>query len=183
MRSCSSLLLLCACLSGLPAWAVGRDAGALAQADTALGPVELVSALFSYTQWPASAQPLLLCISDAFPEAAALQAQSARWRLKREVLTRLVTPDEPLPPGCDAVLFDRWGASFQRDALLGLAGRPVLSIGWGAGFCSDGGLACLSTGRSGLRFELNLDVVARSGLRIHPQVLRLTRPRTVEGRS
>ena len=180
MRLRRFLLPLLACLPVAWARAGGNDIGVLVQADSALSPAALVGAILAYTGWPARERPLLLCISRQAPDAAALQSQAEQLKLRWAVQTRLVEAEEPLPPSCNVVYFDRWSPPAQRAALQMLAGQPVLSIGWGADFCSDGGLVCLSRGRTGLRFELNLDAVSRSGLRMHPQVLRLTHPRPAE---
>lgn len=155
-------------------------AGLMAQVDSGLSPAGLVGAILAYTSWPQRDRPLVLCISRQASDAMAIQDQAAQLKLRWPLQTRMVEADEQPSPSCDAVYFDRWSASAQRTALQALAGRPVLSIGWGPDFCSDGGLICLSPGRTGLRLELNLDGVARSGLRMHPQVLRLTRPRPEE---
>lgn len=180
MRLRRHLLPLLACLPGAWARAGGNELSPLVQADSTLSPAALVVAILAYTGWPARDRPLVLCISRPAPDAASIQSQAEQLKLRWAVQTRLVEVEEPLPLSCDAVYFDRWSSPAQRTALQTLAGRPVLSIGWGADFCSDGGLVCLSPGRTGLRFELNLDAVSRSGLRMHPQVLRLTHPRPAE---
>lgn len=151
---------------------------ALVQAESGLGTAELVSAILGYTAWPARDRAsVVLCVSRAAPEAAAILALAQQQRLRWPLVGRGIEVDEPLPAACDAIYFEGWQAQAQRQALRGLAGRPVLSIGSGSEFCSDGGLFCLAPGPAGLRFEVNLDAVARSGLRVHPQVLRLARPR------
>jgi hypothetical protein len=48
-------------------------------------------------------------------------------------------------------------------------------IGEGAEFCSDGGMFCLDAGTTAARFTVNLDAVARSGLRVNPSVLLIAR--------
>lgn len=172
------LLLL---LSGLLCGPARADAPQrLVQADSGLGPAELVAAVLSYTAWPGVDRPLTLCVSRGAGEAAAMLAQAPQLKLRQPLQARLIEPDQLPPAGCDAVYFQHWDALAQRQALQALAGRPVLSLGWGAAFCSDGGLFCLASGAAGLRFEVNLDAIARSGLRVHPQVLRLTRPRPPE---
>uniref|UniRef100_UPI003137AACB YfiR family protein n=1 Tax=Variovorax sp. YR752 TaxID=1884383 RepID=UPI003137AACB len=45
----------------------------------------------------------------------------------------------------------------------------------GADFCSDGGMFCLEPAAPSVRFGANLDAIARSGLRVHPMVLRIAR--------
>ncbi|VVQ25624.1 hypothetical protein PS928_06100 [Pseudomonas fluorescens] len=56
-----------------------------------------------------------------------------------------------------------------------LIGRPVLSISEGSDQCTVGSLFCLWGSDDQVSFEVNLDSVARSGVRIHPSVLQLSR--------
>lgn len=150
----------------------------LVQAESGLGTAELVSAILGYTAWPGRDRTsVVLCVSRSAPEAGAILAQAQQQRLRWPLVGRGIEADEPPPAACDAIYFEGWQVQAQRQALRSLAGRPVLSIGPGSEFCSDGGLFCLAPGGAGLRFEVNLDAVARSGLRVHPQVLRLARPR------
>ena len=58
-----------------------------------------------------------------------------------------------------------------------LMGHPVLSISEGGDQCTVGSLFCLRVGDEQVSFEVNLDSVARSGVRIHPSVLQLSRRR------
>jgi YfiR/HmsC-like len=51
----------------------------------------------------------------------------------------------------------------------------VLLLGDGLGFCTDGGMFCMEAGPQSVRFNANLDAIARSGLRVHPLVLRIAR--------
>jgi hypothetical protein len=56
-----------------------------------------------------------------------------------------------------------------------LTGRPVLSISESDDQCAVGSLFCLRVTDDQVSFEVNLDSVARSGVRIHPSVLQLSR--------
>lgn len=172
--------VLCLALSWSTAARATEVSRTLVQAESGLGTAELVSAILGYTAWPGRERTsVVLCVSRAAPEAAAILSQAQQQRLRWPLVGRGIEVDEPPPAACDAIYFEGWQAQAQRQALRGLAGRPVLSIGSGSEFCSDGGLFCLAPGSAGLRFEVNLDAVARSGLRVHPQVLRLARPRAV----
>lgn len=154
----------------------------VAQAQSGLTAPELVSAILGYTAWvEPDRSSLLLCVSRGGAESEAILTHARTQRLRWPLSGRSIETDEPPPPACDVVVFEGWQAQAQRQALRMLAGRPVLSIGPGSEFCSDGGLFCLSPGPAGLRFEVNLDAVSRSGLRVHPQVLRLARPRVGAG--
>lgn len=154
------------------------DPRVLAQAESGLDTPGLVAAILGYTAWPGAAgRSLTLCVSRSAPEADAILALADAPRQRWPLLSRSIDADVSPPLACDIVYIEGWGLQAQRQALRDLAGRPVLSIGRGHEFCSDGGLFCLASGPAGQRFEVNLDAVARSGLRVHPQVLRLARPR------
>jgi hypothetical protein len=150
-------------------------------AESQLAPAGVVMGILAYTRWPEPARGLTLCITRTAADAAALVAAVKDAPASRPLSWRHVERDQALPSGCDIVFFDGWEAQAQRQALRGLADQPVLSIGWGAEFCSDGGLFCLESASGQTRFESNLDAVTRSGLRINAQVLRLTLPRKGAG--
>ena len=65
-------------------------------------------------------------------------------------------------------------APVMRALLTTFVNRPVLTIGHGEDFCSFGGMFCLQSTEAGERIQANLDSISRSGLRINPQLLRLT---------
>ena len=150
-------------------------------AESQLAPAGVVMGILAYTRWPEPARGLTVCITRTAADAAALVAAVKDAPAGRPLSWRHVEADQALPSGCDIVYFDGWQAQAQRQALRGLADQPVLSIGWGAEFCSDGGLFCLDSTTGNTRFESNLDAVTRSGLRINSQVLRLTLPRKAAG--
>lgn len=157
---------------GLP----GRAAPAVAAADSEWSAPEVVTRILHYTRWPGEPRALTVCITRQGDGAVALLQRLQAPDAGRALTTLTVEADQPLPPACDVVFFDGWSLAGQQAALRRLASRPVLTIGRGAEFCSDGGLFCLESRPGGTRFEVNLDAVARSGLRIHPQVLRLAQP-------
>ena len=85
-----------------------------------------------------------------------------------------------LAGGTAALILLAGAGPAAAEPLAQLTGRPVLTMGEGAEFCSSGGLFCLvpRPAGHGLRVEVNLDAVARSGLHVHPQVLKIGLPRT-----
>lgn len=148
----------------------------LAAADSEFAPAEVVSRIVAYTRWPGEPRPLVACISRQADDAAALVARLHAPEAPRPMVARDIAVDTVVPSICDLVYFMGWTPARQQAALRDLAQRPVLTIGPGADFCSDGGMFCLDSRSDGTHFEVNLDAVARSGLRVHPQVLRLARP-------
>ena len=138
--------------------------------------IDAVLGIFAHTRWPARlARPLSLCVNEHSSPATELKSLSGSLPPGRLAPVRLIDLDEELPLDCDAVYLGT-GAPAARP-LAQLIGRPVLSMGEGADFCSRGGMFCLVPRAGSLRVEVNLDTVARSGLHVHPQVLKLGQPR------
>lgn len=165
-------LLLAAMVAPCPAQAA--DEHRLVQSQ--LGLPQVLHGIISYTTWPALQAPLQLCVTRQALDGPDIVRQMPALRGGRQLAVSLIDADEPLPAACDIAYLDGWSLNPLRSTLRSVAHRPVLTLGLGAGFCSDGGMFCLSRDDGAIRFEVNLDAVARSGLRVHPQVLRLARP-------
>lgn len=143
-----------------------------------LGLVGTVMGIVEYSRWPGPARSITLCIAGSGPQSLELAAAGngpSPLAGARPLVTRMVAPQLSALAGCDAVFFEAWKDTDQHDALTSLASRPVLTLGHGAAFCSSGGLFCLQSGAAGVRFAVNTDAVARSGLLINPRVLQLGR--------
>lgn len=170
------------------AWSVPPqvDAALPSTTITALAPVsgtplrltvlEAVLGILAHTRWPARpAKPVSLCVSEHSSLVTDLKALLDSMPTGRMAPIRLVNLDDELPLDCDAVYLGAGTAAAR--SLVQVIGRPVLSMGEGVDFCSQGGMFCLVPRAGSLRMEVNLDTVARSGLHVHPQVLKLGQPR------
>jgi hypothetical protein len=142
----------------------------------------VVAGIVGYTRWPSDAPSIVLCTLGQGPGVEELLSASARLgSAQRPVLVQaLAGPDAASAP-CDAVYIGAPAGGSGREALKRLAGRPVLLLGEGPDFCTDGGMFCLAPGAGAVRFNANLDAIARSGLRINPQVLRIARGAAAAG--
>lgn len=138
--------------------------------------VDAVLGILAHTRWPQrSPRPLSLCVNERSSAATDLRALQDSVPPGKLAPVRMIDLADALPLECDAVWL---GAGASAVEPLGqLIGRPVLSLGEGADFCSRGGMFCLVPRQSDLRVEINLDTVARSGLHVHPQVLKIGQPR------
>lgn len=138
----------------------------------------LISGMIQYTRWPSSATTVRVCIMghDALVEHFRNTGSTA---IKpRALVPRQVKADMDLRGDCDVVYFAGMSAETTRPLLRPLIGLPILTLGDIPEFCSDGGLFCLEpSSATTLRFHANLDSIARSKLRVNPQVLHLGRPR------
>lgn len=167
------LMASCALL-GLPLGLLGAETPRLAQSQ--LGVPGVVLGIIGYTAWPEPNDVLQVCLTRSAPEASELVRQLPLQPGRRRLEPVMVEANQRLPPQCDVLFVDGWSAAALREVLTELAFRPVLTVGRGPEFCTDGGMFCLEPDpQGGTRFEVNLDAVARSGLRVHPQVLRLAR--------
>lgn len=137
--------------------------------------LDAVLGILAHTRWPTRpARPLSFCVNRDSPLALELKTVPDSLPPGKLAPVRLIDLDEELPLDCDLVYL---GNAAAAGPLAQLIGRPVLSLGEGADFCSRGGMFCLVPSAGGLRVEVNLDTVARSGLHVHPQVLKIGQPR------
>lgn len=152
-----------------------------AVAQSALSTGAILQGIIGYTVWPQGAHPVVLCLTRGGHESAEIPRQLLPPQGGQPLEVLMVEPDQRLPQRCNAAYLDGWTDEPLRMTLRALASQPVLTLGRGPAFCSDGGMFCLASEDGRTRFEVNLDAVARSGLRVHPQVLRLARPLTRPG--
>lgn len=136
---------------------------------------KVVAGIVSYTRWPSAGTAIRLCTVGRGQGIDALLRSNAIDLPGRAVSIAAVADLETAAQGCDALYLGRASAELVRQAVKLFAGRPVLLLGEGSDFCSDGGMFCLEPAADTPRFGVNLDAVARSGLRVNPLVLRIAR--------
>lgn len=169
-------------LCGLVSLMAAAQAQAVAPAAAPRATVSgVVAGIVSYTRWPGDAAAIRLCTLGRGSSIDELLRAADIGSSQRAVAVRAVTSAAQVREGCQAVYVSGIGVAAGRDLLQLLAGQPVLLLGDGLEFCSDGGMFCLEPGASTVRFNANLDAIARSGLRINPLVLRIARGATGGG--
>jgi hypothetical protein len=141
----------------------------------------LIAGIVSYTRWPTSPNPIRLCVMGHDELVEELKSGSALSGA-RPVTVHNVKPGIDFKASCNVVSVTAIPPENARQLLFQIVSAPVVSIGEGPEFCSDGGMFCLHpdsglTNNSDRRpFSVNLDVISRSGLRVNPQVLLLAKP-------
>lgn len=133
----------------------------------------VVSGILSYTRWPAEPVPLRLCVAGIPRFADGLTALPARSARRMEVLR--ITGASVGPEGCKALYLGRLDADERRRLLTSARGQPVVTIDENDPPCRAGAMFCLHVASNSVAFELNLDAVSRSTVRIDPKVLLLSR--------
>lgn len=168
----------CLLALGLAACALGSAAQTTPAASAAprASVATVVAGILGYTRWPTESGALRLCTLGRGPAVdELLSATTDLGSPQRRVAVQALASPAQMRVACDAVYVADSGAAAARETLRALAGQPVLLLGEGADFCSDGGMFCLEPGEGSTRFGANLDAIARSGLRVNPLVLRIAR--------
>lgn len=158
-----------AALAALAMSASAQPAPAAAARDSVVG---VVAGILGYTRWPAEPGSVRLCLLGRSASLDQLRG-APLGSPQRPVAVQPITAAVEASASCQAVYVAGLDAHATRMALRALAGQPVLLLGEGAEFCSDGGMFCLEPGAASTRFGANLDAIARSGLRVNPMVLRV----------
>jgi hypothetical protein len=136
---------------------------------------QVVLGILSYARWPVEPAQLRLCVVGPTEYTDDLVKGSTQATGRPVTVTRLLADNPAIASECDAVYIGKLTADERSRLFTSLTGRPVLSISEGSDQCTVGSLFCLRVSDDQVSFEVNLDSVARSGVRIHPSVLQLSR--------
>lgn len=169
-RLLAASLLLTLCSMGGSAQAVMQPAASEASV------TQTVWGILGYARWPDQSQIVQLCVVGETAYEAALQA-GFRLPDGRQVQTRRIALEGSSPlQGCHVLYAGRLhSGQWQKIISTWLKSSPLLTLSEEAGACQQGGMFCLDVSRSPVGFELNLDSVARSGVRVNPRVLSLAK--------
>jgi hypothetical protein len=135
----------------------------------------IVAGIVSYTRWPGQTKSVRLCTVGGGRGVEELLAIADPASMQPGVAVRAAASAAVASGECDVVYVGAVASGASRELLRSTQGRPVLMIGEGQEFCSDGGMFCLQPGAATVSFTVNLDAIARSGLRVNPWVLRIAR--------
>ena len=141
---------------------------------------QVVLGILSYARWPVEPQQLRLCVVGPTEYTDDLVKGTTQATGRPVQVRRLLADNPAILTDCDSVYIGKLNADQRTRLFSDLTGRPVLSISEGGDQCTVGSLFCLRVSDQQVSFEVNLDSVARSGVRIHPSVLQLSRRRAAE---
>jgi hypothetical protein len=162
-------------------WLVTSVAVAQPQAPTGMAEqraksvTQVVLGILSYARWPVEPAQLRLCIVGPTEYTDDLVKGTTQATGRPVVVRRLLADNPAIVSECNAVYIGKLTADERSRLFAALIGHPVLSISEADDQCTVGSLFCLRVGDEQVSFEVNLDSVARSGVRIHPSVLQLSR--------
>ena len=140
---------------------------------------QVVLGILSYARWPVEPAQLRLCIVGPTEYTDDLVKGTTLATGRPVTVQRLLADNPSIAGECDAVYIGKLTQEERGRLFASLTGRPVLSISESDDQCTVGSLFCLRVSDDQVSFEVNLDSVARSGVRIHPSVLQLSRRKPV----
>ena len=140
---------------------------------------QVVLGILSYARWPIEPAQLRLCIVGPTEYTDDLVKGTTLATGRPVTVQRLLADNPSIAGECDAVYIGKLTQEERGRLFASLTGRPVLSISESDTQCTVGSLFCLRVSDDQVSFEVNLDSVARSGVRIHPSVLQLSRRKPV----
>lgn len=140
--------------------------------------VAILRKLTNFVEWPEGLtsshfSTLGICIvgSDAFSDHLyTLTGQTVRGK---KVSVERLHNDHKLPSHCKIVFISRSEHDRLKPVLDNLNKEPVLTVSDQDGFAEKGGMVNLRVVKNKVRFEINVAVVNRAGLRISAKLLRL----------
>jgi len=136
---------------------------------------QVVLGILSYARWPVEPAQLRLCVVGPTEYTDDLVKGTTQATGRPVTVRRLLVDNPSIVGECDAVYIGKLTSDERSRLFAALTGRPVLSISESDDQCTVGSLFCLRVSDEQVSFEVNLDSVARSGVRIHPSVLQLSR--------
>ena len=141
---------------------------------------QVVFGILSYARWPTEPAQLQLCVIGPTEYTDDLFKGTTQSSGRSVHVSRLLANNPSIASVCNAVYLGKLIAQERSDLFDSLAGQAVLSISEDGHQCTVGSFFCLHFKDDQVVFEVNLDSVARSGVRIHPSVLQLSRRKAVQ---
>ncbi|MVW88621.1 YfiR family protein [Pseudomonas sp. PB101] len=169
-----ALLAILLCLMASVAFAQSQVPVGMAD-QRAKAVTQVVLGILSYARWPVEPLLLRLCLVGPTEYTDDLVKGTTQATGRPVTVQRLLADNPSIATDCDAVYIGKLTGEERSRLFAALVGHPVLSISENDEQCSVGSLFCLRVSDEQVSFEVNLDSVARSGVRIHPSVLQLSR--------
>lgn len=172
---CKQMLLAgVLCLLTSMVFAQAPNPGSMAD-QRAKSVTQVVLGILSYARWPVEPAQLRLCVVGPTEYTDDLVKGTTQATGRPVTVQRYLAETPSIVDACDAVYIGKLTSDERSRLFASLTGRPVLSISESDDQCTVGSLFCLRVSDDQVSFEVNLDSVARSGVRIHPSVLQLSR--------
>ena len=173
------LLSACLLLLSIPGFAQPEATANMAE-QRAKAVTQVVLGILSYARWPVEPTQLQLCVVGPTQYTDDLLKGATQSSGRPVHVRRVLAKNPAITTDCNALYVGTLSDAERSQLFDSLSGKAVLSISEQGDQCTVGSLFCLRVGDEQVAFEVNLDSVARSGVRIHPSVLQLSRRKAVE---
>ncbi|MCX7291021.1 YfiR family protein [Janthinobacterium sp.] len=161
-------------LAPAAAWAqAGAQAGAAADARRPGEVAQVLFGIISYVRWPVARPEVRVCMLGTPRYGAAIvdtPASSLGQRIRVKIPAATAAAGE-----CDVVYLGSLPEGEREHLLAQVIGKPILSVAEPGTSCTVGTMFCLRLSEAQIGFDVNLDAIARSGLRVHPNALQIAR--------
>ena len=135
----------------------------------------MVLGIISYSRWPVAPPVIRLCVISP-TDYAEMLFNPALMETTHPVQTqRYSLPNNSLNSKCDVVYLGHIELQQRQQLSIQLNGTPILTISEDYNECTFGSVFCLLLNDKQVSFKVNMDALARGGVRIHPSVLQLAR--------
>jgi len=146
-----------------------REQASLAVTRTVLG-------ILSFVRWPWPSEHLTLCVVGEV-QFASLLTDDLRQANGQALRVQHYASADALPPNCNALYLGKLPAATQQALFARFLGKSTLLISEADDECALGNMFCLTVSKQQVSFNINLDSLSRSTVRVHPNVLKLARQR------
>jgi hypothetical protein len=143
--------------------------------DTDAAIARAVAGIISYTHWPTPLSTVRLCVVGDARDWSSATSTSALPSTPPISVTASAPSADTLVGSCDALYIGAMTDTDRRALFQRIAGHPLLTIAEQDRSCTSGAMFCISASHSHVSFDVNIDSVSRSGVRVSPSVLELAR--------
>ncbi|MFA3777384.1 YfiR family protein [Yersinia sp. 1652 StPb PI] len=177
-RACASiLLLLSGLLAPLPSMAADNINEALIH-ERSNAATKMVLGIISYARWPVAPVVTRLCVVAPTIYAEELFNPAFMETTHPIKTQRYSLSDSSIATNCDVVYLGRTERQQRQELTARLSGYPILTISEDYDECTFGSAFCLLLEGKQASFKVNMDALARGGVKVHPSVLQLARKKT-----
>ncbi|CNH65480.1 protein YfiR [Yersinia frederiksenii] len=136
---------------------------------------KMVLGIISYSRWPTPLPVTRLCVVAPTNYAEGLFNPALMETAHPIKTQRYSLPDASIATHCDVVYLGLIGEQQRQELTIQLAGHSILTISENYDECTLGSAFCLLLEDKQASFKVNMDALARGGVRVHPSVLQLAR--------
>jgi len=148
------------------------------QQQASLAVTRTVLGILSFVRWPGALESLTLCVKGDV-RFASLLTDEMQQSNGRPLRVQRYGDDDVLPFDCNVLYLGKLPALAQQALFERFWGMPALLISEAEADeeCTAGHMVCLFVAQKQVSFAVNLDSLAHSKVRVHPNALKLARKR------